>query len=246
MFWLAAAVMFCSSCVPHKEMAYLQELQEGVKTIPSGAPRSATLHPHDIIQVNITSLSPQANEMLQYNQSNSNGQYGANSYLVNEAGMIDLPMVGEISVEGLSTAAAADSIKGRLGRLLQQPSVNVRLLNFTITVLGEVNNPGRYEVPGAQVNILEALGMAGDLTIYGKRKSVLLVREQAGKREYHRLDLTMGELLDSPYYTLQNNDVIYIEPSKGRTSSDDNIYRVLPVVLSSLTFLTVIITNIIP
>lgn len=183
------------------------------------------------------------NALFTFQQGNADSKYGANSYLVGSDGNVELPLIGPIPVVNRTTDEVADTLRVLLTKYMESPSVNVRLMNFTITVLGEVNKPGVYEVAGAQANVLEALGLAGDLTIYGKRENVLLIRESDSKREYHRLDLTKSDFLTSNWYNLKNKDVIYVEPSKGRTSSDDNLYRVLPVVLSTLTFLTVIITN---
>jgi polysaccharide export outer membrane protein len=125
---------------------------------------------------------------------------------------------------------------------VQKPSVNVRLVSFRITVLGEVRMPGVYGVPDGKVNVLEAIGYAGDLTIYGKRDNVLVIRNMGDEKQYIRINLNHSDALAGQAYYLQNNDVVYIEPSRGKTSGDDNVYRLLPLVLSGLTFIVVILS----
>ncbi|MEM9052618.1 MAG: SLBB domain-containing protein, partial [Bacteroidota bacterium] len=125
---------------------------------------------------------------------------------------------------------------------VQKPIVNLRQSDFKITILGEVNAPGVYEIPTGEATVLEALGYAGDLTVYGQRENVLVIHDDGIEKSFHRLNLNDSGVLESDQFYLQNNDVVYVQPSKGFTSKDDNIYRILPLVISSLTFVAVVIS----
>lgn len=240
-FLLATVLM--ASCVPHKEVIYFNDLtdsQSGKIKTPK-AP-DMTLQPRDVVEIDITSISKDANTYFQKGGSDVDRKYAGNTYQISGKGTIDLPLIGEVEIAGKSLEDAEAVVKTELLTYLQKPSVNIRLVSFQITVLGEVNAPGIYDIPDASVSLLEALGHAGDITIFGKRNNVLLIRDSEEGKEYFRIDLNNSESLNAQYYHLQNNDVIYVEPSKGLTSRDDNAYRILPLVLSTLTFVVVLIS----
>ena len=237
------AVVLMASCVPHKDVIYFNNLassQSGKINTPH-AP-DMTLQPRDVVEIDITSISKDANAYFQKGGSDVDRRYAGNTYQISNNGTIDLPLVGEIEIAGKSLEDAEAAVKTELLTYLQKPSVNIRLVSFQITVLGEVNAPGIYDIPDASVTLLEAIGYAGDLTIFGKRNNVMVIRNSQDGKEYFRIDLTNSEALNTQYFHLQNNDVIYVEPSKGITSRDDNAYRILPLVLSTLTFVVVLIS----
>lgn len=240
--WIVAlaAIVLGAACVPHKDIAYFQEGENPKDSLSSSATLSP-IQPSDIISVNVYSLNPEADAQFNTTSGNPDPNYAANTYLVDTEGFIEMPLIGKIQVKGMNTTEAKEAIRIKLDEYLKEPVVNVRFVNFRVTVLGEVSKPGVYSIANERVTIVEALGLAGDLTIYGKRTNVLLIRERDGQKQFFNIDLTSRDLFSSPNYYLQNNDVLYVEPSKGRTSSDDNAYRIIPIVLSSLTFLSVII-----
>jgi polysaccharide export outer membrane protein len=121
--------------------------------------------------------------------------------------------------------------------------VRVIFDNFKITVLGEVQKPGVYSVRNERLTLPEALGLAGDMTIYGNRKNVLLIREENKKRNFIRIDLTNRDFFDSPHYFLNPNDIIYVEPTKGKTAISDNFYRIAPIVISTLTLISLLLVR---
>jgi polysaccharide export outer membrane protein len=135
---------------------------------------------------------------------------------------------------------AASQIQTRLKDYLKEPTVSLRNLNFRITVLGEVARPSLFNISNEQISLPEALGLAGDLTVYGRRDNVLVIREENGKRTSVRLDLTRRDVFQSPYYYLHPNDVVYVEPVKARVASVDRVYQITPIVLSALSFLAII------
>ena len=147
-------------------------------------------------------------------------------YVIDKDGNIDFPVLGKIKLIGLSTSEAKELFRNRLiaGQYLNDPIVNIRIKNFRVTVLGQVHNPGTYMVEGERITLLEAIGLAGDLDIKGKRKNVLVIRDFDGVKTYTRVDLTTKEFVNSPVYYLTQNDVVYVEPNKSvvRTSNLDS------------------------
>ncbi len=142
-------------------------------------------------------------------------------YLVDEVGNIEFQGLGLLHVDGLSRAALKDTLSNRLKDYLNNVYFNIRFLNYRFTMLGEINRPGIYTIPGDHVNLLEALGMAGDMTFYGRRDNVLVIRETDGKRQWARLDLTKPDIMASPYFYLQQNDVVVFEPTKKKVAATD-------------------------
>jgi polysaccharide export outer membrane protein len=232
-----------SACVSHKQVIYFNDLAEtdsGTLNIPD-APDSQ-LKAGDLIEVNISSISLETNAFFQRSASSEGEQFGGNAYRLNGEGLVEIPLVGKVNVGGMTTDEAAEAIRNALLEYVQKPTVNVRLLNFRITLLGEVENPGVYEIPGSRANLLEALGYAGDMTIYGVRENVLVIRNEGDEKRFFRINLNDSEFLTSDQYHLRNNDIVYVQPTKGLTSKDDNIYRILPLGIRSLTFVAVLIS----
>jgi hypothetical protein len=165
-------------------------------------------------------------------------------YLVDKNGEIDFPVLGKIKVEGISRNDLAELLKEKLSVYLKNPIVTIQFQNFKVTILGEVKNPGSYKVASERVSILDALGMAGDLGINGKRKNVLVMREQGDEKIFTRVDLTSSEFIDSPFFYLQQNDVVYVEPNKGRIAGG-SVSAFLPYILSSMSTIVALITLIV-
>jgi len=141
------------------------------------------------------------------------------TYLVDINGNIDFPVLGKIKLAGLSRVQATELIKDMLKDYIKNPIVNIRTINFKVTVLGEVRRPGSYTILNERITIIEALGLAGDMTIQGERSNVLVIRENNGKKTYTRVDLRNESVFNSPVYYLSQNDVIYVEPNKSRVNS---------------------------
>lgn len=163
-------------------------------------------------------------------------------YIVDAEGKIEFPVLGTLKVLGLKTTEVANLIEEKLGTQVKEPMVLVRLINAKVTVMGEVNKPGQYTMPNGRMTLLDALGAAGDLSIYGQRDNVLITRETNGKLEFHRLNLNSDELFTSPYYYLQQNDVIYVSPNKVRAINSTNISLWLSMVSTLASTATVIVT----
>jgi polysaccharide export outer membrane protein len=200
----------------------------------------AIIQPGDIITIHVSSLSKEASSF--FNSVDEKGdKLVANTYLVAANGNIEMPLIGPVKVAGNTSQVAKYLVKNKLERFLIDPSVRVRIKNFKVTVLGEVKAPGIYTIPNEKVTLIEALGLAGDLTIFGKRVNVLLIREQNGKRIFKRVDLTSRDFFASEFYYLHSNDIIYVEPGKGKIASADAIYRILPIAISGISMIALII-----
>lgn len=247
-----------TSCVSPKSIVYFQGDSSRYSSQTISQNYVPTIQSNDLLSVIIGSLNAEANEM--FNTANTamtaSTNYSATSagarlqplgYLVNANGLIEIPMIGKVKVKGLTTSAAADTIHARLLNYLKEPSVVVRNLNFKVSVLGEVKLPAVYVIPDEKITLPEVLSMAGDLTIYGNRNNVMVIREEDGKREYARIDLTARDIFDSPYYYLHKNDVIYVEPVKSKMLDTDSRIRTVPLIatiVGGISTLGILIINI--
>ncbi|MEJ7675679.1 MAG: polysaccharide biosynthesis/export family protein [Chitinophagaceae bacterium] len=167
----------------------------------------------------------------------------ATGYLVNIDGFIQLPILGNVKAAGLTKKQLKDNLTNSIleKKLLLDPIVNIRHLNYEVTVIGEVNRPTVITVPSERISLVKALGLAGDLTIYGKRDNVLLIREEEGKKRIRRIDLSSSNFLLSPYYYLKPNDVVYVEPNKAKVASASRTQLLIPTFLSGLSIIVTLI-----
>lgn len=234
---LMCAVFLCS-CVNTRKTTYFNDLRDSTKFSASELPQSL-IGPHDILNITVTSLNPEATAI--FNQpTKSNGETAG--YLVESNGNILFPELGNIKAEGLTKEQLKAAITKQLvdKKLLIDPIVSVRFQNFRVTVLGEVKSPSVIPVPSEKISLLEAIGLAGDLTIYGKRDNVLVIREENGVKTVKRINLNSDELFTSPYYYLKSNDVVYVEPNKAKVATAGRSQVWMPVVFSALSFLTIV------
>ena len=243
---LVSLVVFISACMDTKKAAYFLN-QPTAEIVTSNSRPRPIIEANDLLSINVSSLSSQtsgvfnavnAGGVVSNGMGNSSVATPVSGYLVGSDGYIKFPQLGKIKAQDLTTAELEDYITNQLleMKLLQEPIVTVRHLNFKVTVLGEVARPSVFNVPTARISLLEALGMAGDLTIYGKRDNVLLIREENNKKVTIRINLNSTDLLKSPYYYLRSNDVIYVEPNKARVSGASRTKEVVPIVFSALSF----------
>lgn len=241
-----------ASCVSHKELLNFQEGPDW-ESLAKTAPIQPNLiiQPDDILSIAVYSFDMTA--AAPYNiaggsgTSNATGSVASIStpggYLVDEEGNIDFPVFGKIKIGGLTISAAKTKIREQVATQLVDPVVMVRFMNFRITVIGEVNNPATYTIPDQKITLLEALGLAGDLTIYGKRDDILIIREVNGKREFGHINLKDKAVFNSPYFYLAQNDVIYVEPIKQKANTvADQSSKVLPWVTIGVTMITLLVT----
>lgn len=221
-----------TSCSSYKNVPYLQNVED-IEAIQSELPLyDAKIMPKDLLTITVNTTDPEAaapfnltiQSAIDVSRSNSlTQQLILQQYLVNNEGVIDFPVLGKLQIRGLTKNEVEDLIREKLKPYLKEvPIVTVRMPNYKISVLGEVARPGTFVVNNEKVNVLEALAMAGDMTIWGIRDNVKLVRENAmGKREIILLNLNEVDLLTSPYYYLQQNDILYVSPNKSKAKNSD-------------------------
>ncbi len=235
-----------SSCLNTKKIAYFNDVQDSIR-IASPAGLEPVIREKDILSISVSSLSSEATVIFNTpNMAAPGGTSGAQTsgYMVSQDGTIRFPILGDIPAAGMTQKQLSNNITQLLTdkKLLYDPIVTVRFLNFRVTVLGEVNRPGVVNVPGEQISILEAIGMAGDLTIYGLRDNVILIRQEGEDKLVTRLNLNTSGILQSPYFFLKSNDVIYVEPGKARVAASDRTQQLLPVIFSGISVAVVILS----
>lgn len=225
LFFLALA-----SCTDSKNVAYFQNAQEGVVPNTAGL-YDAKIMPKDMLTITVSTTNPEAATPFNLSVSNtlsvtgqlSTGAGSLQGYLVDNEGVIDFPIVGKIKVGGLTKNECQDLIASKIRTYLadtENPIVTVRMSSYRVTVIGEVGHPCVIPVTTEKMSILEALASAGDLSIYGKRDNIMLIREDAtGTKSVHRLNLNDANVVSSPYYYLQQNDIIYVEPNKVKAKN---------------------------
>jgi polysaccharide export outer membrane protein len=221
-FWVFLS-NYLSACMSAKEVIYFNEGKVVEDAKEKISYPEAIIQKNDHLNITVSSLNPEATSLFNISTSAVNTEETVNGYWVDSNGDIQFPLLGEIKAEGLTKEALKKEILTKLKAraLLTDPIVNIRYLNFRVTIVGEVNHPMVVHVPSEKISIMEALGMAGDLTIYGNRKKVLLIREENGVKQIVRLNLNSAALLSSPYYYLKTNDVVYVEPVKQRMKVAD-------------------------
>ncbi len=230
-------VISLTSCVSSKKIVYFQEeVGKSVASIPQKY--EPLLEADDLLTITVAAINTEA--AVPFNLFEG-AQSTPIQYLVNSNGEIDFPVLGTLKVAGLTTKELSEQLKIRLKDYLKNPTVNIRLVNFKVTILGDVNSPGAYTIPTERITIIEALGLAGDLQIQGNRKSVTLIREKGGERTFVPIDLTSKKLFDSPYYFLAQNDVIYVEPNKVKINSS-GVGANTSIIFSSISILITLIT----
>lgn len=229
---IVLAGMLLAGCVTPKDVAYLSTSVPDGSLVAEQQPH-CTIQADDLLSITVSSETPES--AIPFNQESNRaisngtsyttvGSTTASGYLVDSRGCITFPVFGTLRVAGLTTNELADTLEQRLiqAHYITDPEVSVRMLNYKVTVLGEVARPGQVPVAGERITLLEALAYCGDLTIYGQRKNVMIIRDADGRRTIASVDLTDQALMQSPYYYLQQNDVVYVEPNKMKKKMSQN------------------------
>ncbi len=246
---LAFSCLLSTSCTSTKDAVYFNGIP-ATEFADKAEDLEPVIHENDLLSINVSSLNPEATEIFNVSNTTSNRPTTANSnvsqavgYLVDQDGYIQFPLLGKIKAAGSSKKTLREGIRKELinRRLLKDPIVDIRYLNYKVSVLGEVAKPSVLTVPNEKITLLEALGLAGDLTIYANRNNVLLIREEDNKKKLVRIDLTTDDLFTSPYYYLKSNDIIYVEPNKTKITNASTARQWLPVVFSGLSIAVIAI-----
>jgi len=245
----ALLITLFSSCVTNKRLPYFQNLNDTTFML-ANKNFEPLIQKGDILYVGVTSSDPASaaifntvNAIVIQNGINAFANNTVPGILVNSDGLIDLPKIGTITVAGKTTKVLSTEIKEKVLPYLKDPLVTVRLMNNRITVLGEVSRPGTINIPNERITLLEGLGWAGDLTPYGNRMNVLVIRDSSGLQKVQRLNLNDNSVFNSPFFYLQPNDVVYVEPGKSRSIASSNLPLLLPSIISGLSFLVLLMNQ---
>lgn len=249
----ASAALLFSSCADTRKLVYFNDADQSTYT-GTVATIEPAIQKNDLLSITVNSLNPEASAIFNapnisaagLNTTTAIGTSAPVGYLVNQDGLISFPMLGEIKVSGMTKSQLAKHLTGQLTdkKLLVDPIVNIRFLNFRVSVLGEVTRPGVYSVPNEKLSLLEALGLAGDITIYGKKENVLVIREgDNGQKTLKRIDMNSKEIFNSPYYYLRSNDVVYVEPTQNRVQREKNQF-LFPIIISLISLGIIVIDRV--
>ena len=246
-------VLLFFSCKPREEVVYYQNIDAMTHTEQSNS-YEIKIQPDDLLMIIVSADDPET--AIPFNLSNisvpsagsvnaAQGQLTMQSYLVDAAGTIDFPVLGKLKVGGLSRSELMKLLESKIAKYIKNPIINIRVTNFKISVQGEVTQPGTYPVSSDRITLIEAISEAGDLTIYGKRDNILVIRELNGVKSYNRVDITKADFINSPFYYLAQNDVVYVEPNKTRINGGAvgaNTGVIISITSLLITVITLIVT----
>lgn len=248
-----AFIIFFASCASTRKSIYFKDsvAVDSSVQIQSLEPRPETLiQPQDILAINVTSISSilveKSNPVSIFNEGGTHFNLSAantagssasnNGYLVDENGNIDFPVIGKLKISGLTVRQVKDLIEDKLKLVIKEPVVEARIINYKVTVLGEVGHPGEVIAANQKINIIDALAASGDVPITGRKDNITIIRENNGKREFARLDMNNRNVFQSPYFNLKQNDIVIVEPSKVKRQENNEFIRYyLPVITALLT-----------
>lgn len=250
--------LLCLLSCNRRNLAYFSDTQNqkfySEKIVNKTEPK---IQPDDLLSITVSSLNPEANTLFNRGvitpigrtiDFSVNGSAGVDryneGYLVDKNGYIEFPVLGRIKLSGLTKQEASDKIVSELGDYLKEPTATIRYLNFRVSVIGEVNRPSTFTIPTEKITILEALGMAGDMTAFGKRENVLVIREEGGVRTMARVNLNSKQILNSPYFYLQQSDVVYVEPDKKKEIQASTNTRAISLALAAISLASLFISRI--
>ncbi len=245
--------LLASACTTQKKLAYFRSVTaESAESINDQfqTVHEARIVAGDMLIITVTGLDPTAvapfnMPVISYSSPGSDQIYATpslQSYLVDVDGNIDFPVIGTFKIAGYTKSEAVAALKKELEPFLKDAIVTIKFLNYKVTVIGEVTRPGQYTINNERVTVLDALGLAGDMTPYGKRNNVLITRENNGKLEFARLNLNSEDVFTSPYYYLQQNDIVYVEPNQVRAVASQNISLYLSAITTLGSLATVIVS----
>lgn len=246
-------VLLLFSCASRKDSIYYQNID----SLPAQEKQNSyeiKIQPDDLLLIIVSADDPET--AIPFNLSTisvpsvgtlnaAQGQLTIQSYLVDASGTIDFPVLGKLKVGGLSRTEVMQLLESKIAKYIKNPIINLRLMNFKVSVQGEVTMPGTYPVSSDRVTLIEAISMAKDLTIYGKRDNILIIRELNGIKSYNRVDITKADFIHSPFYYLAQNDVVYVEPNKTKINGaavGANTGVIISVTSLLITLVTLIVT----
>lgn len=247
LLYVTFAIFGCSGV---KNIGYFQNLgtTDSLNSTNLVGFTEPTIQADDILAISIFTIDPltgmQINQVATQAVQDLSGSNAINGFLVDKNGEIELSIIGKVKLLGLTTFQARDLIRKKASVDYKNPNVQVRFANFKVNVIGEVVKPALYTLPNEKVTVLDAIGLAGDLTLYGRRENILVIRERDGKKEYGRLNLYDTNLFKNPFYYLKQNDIVYVEPHKSKTAALNAPTRTsIGLILSAISVLVLAISR---
>ena len=223
---LITCLFLFAACEPRRNLVYFSEGNANSKGAVSVPAVEVKIQPDDLLKVSVNTLSIESNALF-------NPAASETGYKVDRSGNISFPVLGLVKVEGLSLEEAQLKISKEVEKYAKNPNVVVQFLNFKVTVIGEVNRPNSFSITNDKINVLEALGLAGDMTVYGKRENVLVIRQTGNQRTMARINMNNRNVLNSPYFNLKQNDIVYVEPDRAKAATVNNNNRWVPVIIGA-------------
>lgn len=235
---LISCLFLFGSCEPRKNLVYFSEGNPNSKATSNAiASMEVKIQPDDILRVSVNTLSLESNALF-------NPVVNETGYKVDKTGNISFPVLGVLKVDGLTLEQAQIRIAKEVEKYAKNPNVIVQFLNFKITVIGEVARPNSFAITNDKVNLLEALGLAGDMTVYGKRENVLVIRQNGNERTMARINMNSRDVINSPFFNLKQNDIIYVEPDRAKAQVLNTNTRYITIAVSAaITIAGIIISN---
>ena len=249
-------VLLLFSCAPREASVYYQNI-DSLGAQEKQNSYEIKIQPDDLLMIIVSADDPES--ALPFNLTtisvptpgpaglnNFMGQQSIQNYLVDASGVIDFPVLGKLKVGGLSRSEVMQILEDKIAKYIKNPIITIRLSNFKVSVQGEVTNPGTFSVNSDRITLIEAISMARDLTIYGKRDNILIIREVNGIKSYNRVDITKADFINSPFYYLAQNDVVYVEPNKVRINGaavGANTGVIISITSLVITLITLIVTT---
>jgi polysaccharide export outer membrane protein len=251
---LFCLVLFLFSCAERKDVVYYQNIDSLTSPEKTNS-YEIKIQPDDLLMIIVSAEDPEI--AIPFNLKSISmatsgrpdvmtGQQTMQSYLVDATGNIDFPILGKLKVSGLRRSEVLQMLQNKIAAYIKNPIINLRIMNFKVSLQGEVVLPGTYNIPSERITLIEAISMAKDLTIYGKRDNILIIREIDGVKTYNRVDITTADFINSPFYYLSQNDVVYVEPIKTKINGaavGPNTGVLISITSLVITLITLIVTT---
>lgn len=242
-FPLLLVLMILSGCSSTRKITYFNDIATIAGADSAHRMQQLKVQPGDVLQITITTLDKDISQIFNPNMAVSGTSANGidQGYLVDSTGNISLPIIGKINVKDKTTAAINDLVSRELDKTTRNTYVATRLVNFRVSVLGDVARPGAFRIGAERATVLDALSMAGDLNVTAKRNDIMIIREINGVKNYGIINLNESQTLSSPYYYLNNNDIIYVKPGPDRKFASSKLVQLLPAIMSVASLLTTIV-----
>ncbi|GHT53514.1 polysaccharide biosynthesis protein [Bacteroidia bacterium] len=244
LFFTLLLTLIVTSCGSKKDILYFQDIERFPLNATDRAQYQIRIVPNDNLLITVSALNPVAAEpfnSVNLTTGSLSGSLEYRGYLVDERGDINFPVIGKVALGGLTKTEAEKLLSDKISHYIKDLVVNIRFMNYKVSILGEVNRPGTYVINDEKISIPEALSLAGDLTIYGQRQNVQIYRMENGEKKYYTVDLTSPAVFYSPYYYLQQNDLVYVKPNKARAGAS-TYNQSLPLIFSAVSIIVTVVS----